>query len=182
MFPEFKPRLSGYRFAGGAKLTDFVSDVVFYHPLVKMDVIKAMENLSLPEHRIYPMRIYYRKSPRLYFLPFFVRTRIKDYIIWEKSKFYDTKLAFKSADLDSIYDKRLNDLTFTSYEDYINNKTSGTEVESLALKVGCNNDYDYMRMDIFRYKLISQRFIDIVERLGLTGLEWGRPIRIQVYE
>ena len=182
LFPDFKPRLSGYRFAQGAKPTDFVSDVVFNHPIVTLGVIKGLENLIFSEHRIYPMRVYYRRKPRLYFFPLFIFSRILDYMIWDKSKFYDTRLAFKTNDLDSIYDKRLGDLYFCSLEEYKTHPSRGKEVERFAVTTGFDLSFDYLRLEYFNYKLVSERFIDTVEYYGFTGLEWGRRIEIDVYE
>ena len=103
-------------------------------------------------------------------------------MIWDKSKFYDTRLAFKTNDLDSIYDKRLGDLYFCSLEEYKTHPSRRKEIERFAVTTGFDLSFDYLRLEYFNYKLVSERFIDTVEYYGFTGLEWGRRIEIDVYE
>ncbi len=179
-FPDFKPQLSVLKFAGRAKPTDFVSTVVFDSPFVTKHVLSALSDLDFGEHRIYPLRLYYRLSPRLYFYVAILAVDTFKYIQWEKSQFYKTMTAFANSDLDSIYEKKLESIKFhneTEYLDYFR-PLEVPQAETLVVSKDFPIHRDYLTLQNLCETFVSKRFIDAVKANNLTGLEFGRKIEI----
>lgn len=182
-FPDFKPAIDGQKLAIRAKPTDFLS-CALYNTITKKGV-RALDKLNFTEHRIYPMKIYARKTPLLYFhVPFLEYGQ--DAIVWDKCEFYKSDLAFKTTNLDSIYLKRLSDeiLTFTSYEDYRSYTRSVSffiKILRLAVNGSFNMELDHFKSSITIDQYVSERFIETYQANNLTGLKFENPIEVVQY-
>ena len=185
IFPRTKPLLGGIELMKSAKPTDFLSTSMFDKPLLSKKAVDCLRPLNFGTHRIYPVRVYHRLKPILYFFAGVLPYKQADYIIWDKCRFYDTELAFKSSDLDSIYDKRLDTEVpvFRSVDDFdAFSATHWPEVESIAVNEKFPIELDYVKFyNAFVNKLVSERFVETAKANGLIGLDFKQKIEIVQY-
>lgn len=182
IFPYYKPLLDGLKFASRAKPTDFLSTAPLENVISKMG-IKALRKLNFTEHRIYPMKIFFRKNPILYFHVPFLKYGSEN-IIWNKCEFYKTDIAFKTANIDSIYIKKLSDdfLSFNSYDDYMSYCKSVPyflELSKLAVNESFDLNLDHFKSSVTIYQYVSERFIETYMDRHLTGLKFDRKIVVE---
>lgn len=188
-FPVGCPSLSDIKLAGRAKVSDFLSTPFARLPLMNMKVIQTLKHLKINAHRIYPIRVYKRRKPLLYFYVAILPFEQSKFIIWEKCRFYETEWAFKNSDLDSIYDKRVDTVVpvFSCLQDYYDYCNSGDFIKTLVpIKIAVNKDFpidsDYIYFSGLGGRLVSRKFITEISKGNLTGLEFEGPVKIVQYD
>lgn len=67
-FPDTRPLLGGIELMKSAKPTDFLSATMFDKPLLSKKAVASLSSLNIGTHRIYPVRVYHRLKPILFFL------------------------------------------------------------------------------------------------------------------
>ena len=184
-FPKYKPLLSGLQLAKSAKPTDFLSSSYFRYSLLSKKAIGCLSGLNVGTHKAYPVRIYVRNQPVLYFFVGIIPMKQADYIHWDKCRFYETKLALKSADLDSIYDKKLDTEVpvFRSVDNYdAFCALHDLQVEEIAVNASFPMELDCVKFyNSFSPIFVSEKFVNTAIANGLTGLDFEKKIKIVQY-
>lgn len=182
--PDSPPHLGGIRAPAKTKMTDCISTAaLMYFPIVNRRMLDSMKHLNFGIHAVYPMRVYHKNIPYLYFcIPVIKFDRDKT-VVWEKCKFYEATWRFKTSDLDSIYDERLDTVVpcFKSTNDYFSYENFfDLRLERLAVNDTIPCDLDYITLNCFGVPLLSERLAKVYHKNSLTGLEFNEENAIEI--
>lgn len=166
-FPPIMPVLRGYRLAGRAKLTDFLTHAMSNLMLISPKALSIIENFNLGNYKTIPTEIVKRGVPYNYFFLYIVSGLFK-YIKFEDFEFPDRKttphgvIKFKS--IDELKHLPLEELAYLY-------------PTKIVMKTGCPTDLDIIRIpavypgDYF----FSERLKEEIEKNNLTGFGFGHP-------
>lgn len=170
-FPPVMPVLRGYRLAGRAKLTDYVSHPISNLMLVSPKALSIMENFNLGNYKTIPTEIVKRGVPYDYFFLYIVSGLFK-YLKFEDFEFPDVMSTPKGI------------IKFKSIPDFKNwrsslpiNEMAFMYPSKIVMKKGCPTDLDIIRIpavhpgDYF----FSERLKEEIEKNNLTGFGLGHP-------
>ena len=182
-YPNFIPQLDGMELRRSAKLTDFISSIYLYRPVVNKRAIHVLTFLNYGSHRIYPLTIVTKWGNKKYYYIYMLNYG-KFSVIWDKTKFYSTELALRTKDIDSIYEKRTSRglIQFSNHENFIDNYELSPNIEELGVDSRFSMNLDLINISYLNEYIVSERFIDVYHKSNLTGLEFGRPIRVIQYK
>jgi hypothetical protein len=180
LFPPIDPDLSGFKLAGGAKYTDFLSNgfsnEIF---LLSENAKRFMENQNIDEHRFYKGKV---TSLR--------KKIVEDYYVmklvsenWQYLDFPSCEFYIENADTDDIISAEFNSSGefIKKRNEFLADEENSYTIRSSTIKM--TEAFYEKKLDLFMISkcnydwYVSERFVDGYYKNKFTGLEF-EPVDI----
>ena len=183
-YPDFKPTIGEFKLLRKAKTIDFINCIYTLVPFISKKAFGCLKELNIGDHRVYPVRIYIKGKPTLYYFVGTFRLKQFDYIIWDKCSFSEYEKESIGDEIGSTQYRKIDTEVpiFKSIDDYyIYGYTHILGVDRIAVNGTFPIDLDFFKFN-FSGTFVSERFVEIAKANGLTGLDFNKKIEVVQYE